>query len=113
MAYDPIIIVRNESTDPLIIVRNNSSIIVVSEGIMGPPGGNLVAPSETIDNSVPRFDGTDGETLQDSGVTIDDDDNMDVPGTLTAGNFTGFVKIHVGIDAPDDPQDGDLWIDIN
>jgi hypothetical protein len=33
-------------------------------------------PGSSIDNTIPRFEGTDGRTLQDSGVVIDDDDNL-------------------------------------
>ena len=33
-------------------------------------------PGGSTDNTIPRFDGTGGRTLQDSGVIIDDDDNL-------------------------------------
>ena len=41
-------------------------------------------PASSTDNAVARWDGTDGRTIQTSGVTIDDSDNMAVPGSLTA-----------------------------
>ena len=46
----------------------------------------LVASS--TDNAIPRFDGTGGDALQDSGVTIDDSDNLTVPGTVTETSVT-------------------------
>ena len=38
-------------------------------------------PSSSTDHAVARFDGTGGK-LQNSGVTIDDSNNVDVPGNL-------------------------------
>jgi len=38
--------------------------------------GDLTLPSSSTDHAIPRWDGTDGEALQDSGVTIDDSDNV-------------------------------------
>lgn len=38
--------------------------------------GDASGPGSSTDNSVMRFDGTGGKTAQDSGVTIDDDDNL-------------------------------------
>lgn len=40
-------------------------------------------PASSTDNAVPRFDGTAGDALQDSGVLIDDSDNITVPGDIT------------------------------
>lgn len=51
---------------------------------------NLVSgPGSSTDNALARFDGTGGKTLQDSGVLIDDSNNMTVPANLIAdgGNF--------------------------
>lgn len=53
--------------------------------------GNLSGPVTSTDNAVPRFDGTDGDLLQDSGVLIDNSDNLsgvvnfDATGTVTLG----------------------------
>lgn len=44
----------------------------------------VTGPGTSVDNTVPRFNGTTGETLQGSGVTISDTDDLDVPGDLTA-----------------------------
>lgn len=51
----------------------------------------VVAPSST-DNAVARYNGTAGQ-IQDSGVLIDDSDNMTIPGTLdVTGNILGVAR---------------------
>jgi hypothetical protein len=57
-------------------------------------------PVVSTDNAVPRFDGTDGTTLQNSGVTIDDSNNVAGVGMLNllgnvtnAAAFTGSFPI--------------------
>jgi hypothetical protein len=52
----------------------------------------LVATSTA--NGVVRFDGTTGDAVKNSGVTIDDSNNMTVPGTFTA---TGLITPTGGI----------------
>lgn len=39
-------------------------------------GGSVVGPGSSTDNAIVRWDGTDGETIQNSGITIDDSDNI-------------------------------------
>lgn len=51
--------------------------------------GDVTGPSSATDNAIPRFNGSTGKSLQGSGVTIDDSDNVDIPGNLVVdGNFT-------------------------
>lgn len=57
----------------------------------------------STDNGVVRFDGVTGAGFQDSGVTIDDSDNVDVPGTL---NVTGAVTVSSTVDGRDVAADG-------
>lgn len=45
--------------------------------------GNVTGPLTSTDNAVSRFDGTTGQLLQNSAVTIDDTGNTVVAGTLT------------------------------
>ena len=40
-------------------------------------------PGVSTDNAVARWDGTGGNLLQNSGVIIDDSDNVTVPGVLS------------------------------
>ena len=44
----------------------------------------VVGAGSTTDNTVPRFDGTTGEILQSSGITIDDSNNVSGVGVLNA-----------------------------
>lgn len=46
----------------------------------------------TTDNAVVRWDGTDGLSAQNSGVTIDDSDNVIIPGDLTVNGTTTTVN---------------------
>lgn len=62
------------------LVRDSSGSPVAA--IKGAVKG-VISPSSSTDNGVARFDGTTGEIVQDSGVTVDDSDNVDIPGTLT------------------------------
>jgi hypothetical protein len=51
--------------------------------------GRYVAGAGTVtDNALARFDGTAGRTLQNSGVAVDDSDNM--TGLATADAATGY-----------------------
>lgn len=45
---------------------------------------NVTGPGSSTDNAIARFDGTGGQTIQNSGVTIDDSNNIDTPGSVTA-----------------------------
>lgn len=49
--------------------------------------GNVTGPANSTDNAVARFNGASGQFIQNSGVIIDDSDNVTVPGevTFTAG----------------------------
>ena len=63
-------------------------------------------PVSTTKNSIPRFSGTGGDSIQKSGVTIDDSDNLEIPGT-------GFLKVAVGTtaQAPGSPSAGMMRYD--
>ena len=38
--------------------------------------GDVVGPSSSIDNAIPRFDGSTGKIIQSSSVFIDDNDRV-------------------------------------
>ncbi|HOH62076.1 MAG TPA: hypothetical protein PK698_06370 [Bacilli bacterium] len=42
--------------------------------------GDVLGPSVSIDNTIPRFDSTTGKILKSSGVSIDDNDNINCKG---------------------------------
>jgi hypothetical protein len=48
--------------------------------------GDFSGPGSSTDNAIVRFDGTGGKTGQTSGVTVDDSNNLTVPGTVTVGS---------------------------
>ena len=48
------------------------------------------------DNSIVRFDGTDGVTIQDSGIIIDDTDNLTGIGTISSGAITSSGAVQAG-----------------
>lgn len=56
---------------------------VISEFQAGADVGEAVTgPSTSTDNAIPRFNGTDGDEVQDSGVTVDDSNNLTVPANI-------------------------------
>lgn len=48
-------------------------------------------PATTTDNAVARYSGTNGDTFENSGVLIDDSNNMTIPGSLTVTSSTGTL----------------------
>lgn len=59
----------------------------------GAAAGSVSGPGSSTDNAIARWDGTGGATLQNSGVTIDDSNNV----TTGAGIFaTGGITIGAG-----------------
>lgn len=48
--------------------------------------GDVVGPASATDNAIARFDGTTGKLVQNSGVIIDDTNNITGIGTLDIGN---------------------------
>lgn len=59
--------------------------------------GNVAGPSSSTDNAVTRFDGTTGQTIQNSGVIIDDSNNITIPGTLTVGSGSNLLVNSAGL----------------
>ncbi len=48
--------------------------------------GDVIGPANSTDEAIARWDGASGKLLQNSGVLIDNNNNMTLPGNLT---FTG------------------------
>jgi hypothetical protein len=55
--------------------------------------GNVVGPASSTDNAIARFDGTTGELLQNSGVLIDDSDNVSGITSIIVDGATGNTLI--------------------
>lgn len=53
--------------------------------IGGGGGGDVVGPASATDNAIARFDGTTGELIQDSGITIADG----AAGSIASGTYSG------------------------
>lgn len=51
----------------------------------------VTGASSSVDNTVPRFDSTTGKVIQNSGVTIDDSNNIKTGGALLAGSTGSMV----------------------
>lgn len=71
-------VVANYAVGDMVLLSNVGTDIapdLVVVGKLTAKGG--VTPSATTDNAVPRFDGTGG-ALQNSGVTIDDSNNVNI-----------------------------------
>lgn len=49
---------------------------VISDSKTGGGSGDVVGPASSTDNAVARFDGVTGKLIQDSGVIVDDSDNI-------------------------------------
>ncbi len=61
----------------------------LSSGGGGGGSGDVTGPASSTDNTLPRFDGTGGKTLQGSGVVVDDSNNVSgVVGLTVTGNIT-------------------------
>lgn len=63
----------------------------------------VTGPGTVTDNIVPRYDSTTGYLLQDSGVSIDDSDNVTGVANIEA---TGYIEL-TDMSAPSNPSDGE------
>lgn len=52
----------------------------------------LTGPGSSTNNAITKFSGTDGQTVQNSGVLIDGSNNMSGITTLTATNLSGTIS---------------------
>jgi cytoskeletal protein CcmA (bactofilin family) len=70
-------------------VLTSTGTVVNWEAAGGGGGGDFSGPGSATDNAIVRFNGTGGKTGQNSGVTIDDSNNVTGFGTLaTSGAAT-------------------------
>ena len=96
-------------------------------GVTAAQAGAVDGPGSSTDNAIPRFDGTGGHLLQNSGVIVDDSDNIEdirtatfksVPtvtpfgGTLTCafddyqkiiGNLNNVATVTIRLNTPNGP----------
>lgn len=82
-------------------VDNSSGHLMLgSADIQADSGGDVFGPASSIDNTIPRFDGISGKTLQASGVTLDD-----------SGNIYGVRSIALAATASNPGADNTIWHD--
>lgn len=56
-------------------------------------GGDVHGPGSSTDNAIVRWNGTDGEFIQNSGVIVDDSNNVTGVNQLTVGNVSVFSNV--------------------
>jgi hypothetical protein len=65
----------------------------------GSGSGDVVGPASATDNAVARFDTTTGKLIQNSGVTIDDSNNISTAGSISVGvggATAGYLELTQG-----------------
>lgn len=68
-------------TQPIKVNSDGAVLVTLPGG-----AGDVSGPASSTDNAVARFDGTGGKTLQNSGVIVDDSNNVTGMTTLTLPN---------------------------
>lgn len=63
-----------------------TSLVKMEEGLTNPTGTT---------NAIPRWEGTKNSTLKNSGVTIDDNNNLTTPGSITTTGLTTTSTLYV------------------
>ena len=87
------------STDGHVLTTGGAGTIPAWEA--APGGGSFSGPGSSTDNAVVRFNGTGGNTGQNSGVIIDDSNNVTGAGNVTlsgeldaaTGDFSGIIDV--------------------
>ena len=87
------------STDGYVLTTGGAGTIPAWEA--APGGGSFSGPGSSTDNAVVRFNGTGGNTGQNSGVIIDDSNNVTGAANVTlsgeldaaTGDFSGIIDV--------------------
>lgn len=92
--------------DVFIIAERRNDLVFMADGTLLANGDTvqlgkqLNTPSSTTDNAITRWDGANGNSIQDSGVIIDDSDNVTGIVDLTAtGGISGDYLLPTGDDS--------------
>jgi hypothetical protein len=79
------------------VLRTNAGATALEFASVG--SGDVVGPASSTDNAIVRMDGTTGKSVQNSGATIDDSNNMSAASYTatggTAANNTMYVASNV------------------
>jgi len=57
----------------------------------------IMGPSNSVDNTVLRFDGNNKYIVQGSGLIIDDSDNLSIPGDLSVSGTLSLDTMNLGL----------------
>lgn len=72
--------------DMKLYCENSSGVVTLLASASG-SSGDVVGPASSTDNAIVRFDGTTGKLVQNSGVTVDDSNNISSAGSVTGASF--------------------------
>lgn len=81
------------------IDANGNHIAAAAACGSGAGTGDVVGPASSTDNAIARFDSTTGKLIQNSGVTIDDSNNITTAGSITTGSGgsnAGYLELTQG-----------------
>lgn len=89
-------------TDNVVMFSHKGSAIYTKRQVWADPFGDVVGPATATDNAIARYDGTTGNLVQDSGVTVDDTDAIqNVTAYYTADGVTFLEDAHLALDDGD------------
>ena len=82
-------------------VKQGTNITIDVDGVISATAtGDVTKAASSTDNAIVRFDGTTGDTLQNSAITIDDTGNLVTTGQLWYSNvFNDFNTLDTTVDA--------------
>jgi len=80
---------RNNANDGDLLLTVNGSNALLFNGVQLAVGtGDVAGPGSSTDNAIARFDSTTGKIIQNSGVIVDDSNNITGVASLTAATAT-------------------------
>lgn len=85
--------------DMKLYCENSSGVVTLLASSSG-ASGDVVGPASATDNAIVRFDLTTGKLVQNSGVTIDDSNNLTLPGQADLRFADSDSSNYVAFQAP-------------
>ena len=76
---------QSNPTSGYVLSWNGSDYAWVAQSGGGGGSGDVVGPSSSTDNSIARFDTTTGKLVQNSGISVDDSNNVTGMNSLSVG----------------------------
>ena len=86
---DTVWLCTNDSSSS--VIGTDSLVFIQTAGLGA--NGDMFGPASSADNTIPRFNGTDGKLLKISGVTVDNSDNITGIASLTATNSVSSASM--------------------